>query len=65
MYPEIAQIMLVISGLFLILSVVAQKASSARLDDFSKILTVLTVVGYISLIIGIVDLVAFIVVYIL
>jgi len=65
MYPEIAQLMLVVSGLFLILSVVAQKASSTRLDDFSKILTVLTVVGYISLIIGIVDLIAFIVVYIL
>jgi len=65
MYPEIAQVMLVVSGLFLILSVVAQKTSSTRLDDFSKILAVLTAVGYISLIIGIVDLIAFIVVYIL
>jgi len=65
MYPEIAQVMLVVSGLFLILSVIAQKVSSTRLDDFSKILAVLTVVGYISLIIGIVDLIAFIVVYIL
>jgi len=58
MYPEIAQIMLVISGLFLILSPIVQKVSS---KDIAKIVTVLTVLGYISLIIGIVDLIASIV----
>ncbi|MDH5636101.1 MAG: hypothetical protein OEY47_05490 [Candidatus Bathyarchaeota archaeon] len=61
MYPEIAQMMLVISGLFLVLNVVAQKVSSARASDFEKILTVTTVLGYLSLIIGIVDLIAFII----
>ena len=67
MYPEIAQIMLVISGLFLILNVVAQKVSSARARarDFAKILAVTTVLGYLSLILGIVDLIAFVIVYIL
>ena len=55
MYSEIAQIMLVISGLFLIISPVAQKVSS---KDMAKIVTVLTVLGYISLIIGIIDLIA-------
>ena len=58
MYPEIAQIMLVISGLFLIISPVVQKVSS---KDMAKIVTVLTVLGYLSLIIGIVDLIAFII----
>jgi hypothetical protein len=65
MYPEIAQMMLVISGLFLVLNVVAQKVSSARASDFEKILTVTTVLGYLSLILGIVDLIAFVIVYIL
>jgi hypothetical protein len=65
MYPEIAQIMLVISGLFLVLNVVAQKVSSARARDFEKIITVTTVLGYLSLILGIVDLIAFVIVYIL
>jgi hypothetical protein len=65
MYPEIVQIMLVISGLFLILNVVAQKVSSARASDFATILAVTTVLGYLSLILGIVDLIAFVVVYIL
>lgn len=65
MYPEIAQIMLVISGLFLILSPVAQKISSARARDFEKILAVTTILGYLSLVIGIVNLIAFIIVYIL
>jgi len=58
MYPEIAQIMLVISGLFLVISPVAQKVSS---KDIAKMVTVLTVLGYLSLIIGIVDLIAFII----
>lgn len=58
MYPEFAQIMLVVSGLFLVLSVVAQKVSST---DFAKMVTVLTVVGYLSLVIGILDLIAFII----
>lgn len=65
MYPEFAQIMLVVSGLFLILNVVAQKVSSVRARDFEKILLVTTVLGYLSLILGIVDLIAFVVVYIL
>ena len=65
MYPEIAQIMLVISGLFLVLNVVAQKVSSVRARDFEKILTVTTVLGYLSLILGVVDLIAFVIVYIL
>lgn len=65
MYPEIAQIMLVISGLFLIINVVAQKVSSTRARNFETILAVTTALGYLSLILGIVDLIAFIVVYIL
>lgn len=65
MYPEIAQIMLVTSGLFLVLNVVAQKVSSTRARDFAKILAVTTVLGYLSLILGIVDLIAFVIVYIL
>lgn len=65
MYPEFAQIMLVVSGLFLMLNVVAQKVSSVRARDFEKILLVTTVLGYLSLILGIVDLIAFVVVYIL
>lgn len=63
MYPEIAQIMLVISGLFLILNVVIQKVTSMRARDFAKILAVTTALGYLSLILGIVDLIAFIIVY--
>lgn len=59
MYPEFAQIMLVISGLFLILSVVAQKVSSTRARDFEKILAVTTALAYLSLVTGIVDLIAF------
>lgn len=65
MYPEIAQIMLVISGLFLIINVVAQKVTSTRARDFETVLTVTTALGYLSLIIGLVDLIAFIIVYIL
>ena len=65
MYPEIAQIMLVISGLFLLLNPIVQKVISARAHNFEKILTVTTVLGYLSLLIGIVNLIAFMVVYIL
>ena len=65
MYPEIAQIMLVISGLFLLLSPIVQKVISARARDFEKVLAVTTVLGYLSLLIGIVNLIAFMVVYIL
>ena len=65
MYPEFAQIMLVVSGLFLILNVVAQKVASVRARDFEKILMVTTVLGYLSLILGILNLIAFVIVYIL
>jgi len=64
LYPEFAQIILVISGLFLLLSPLLQKVISARARDFEQVLTTTTILGYLSIIIGIVELAAFVIVYI-
>ena len=62
--PEFAQIILVISGIFLLLSPLLQRVISARAHDFEQVLTTTTILGYLSVVIGIVDLVAFVIVYV-